>query len=171
MKRIISLVVVGLLVLGMATVAFGYGRAGTRGGMMSQDEGHMMSQGDYNNDYLDLSDEQLAEMRALEDEYYQQTRELNDQLRRKRDDLRYLYSQSDTSQNELAQLQTEINQIRGALSSLRNEYDLAVRDILPTEQLERTSRTGMSNGFDHHRTNNRSANQGRSRGHGMMSVR
>ncbi|MCK8817556.1 periplasmic heavy metal sensor [Natroniella sulfidigena] len=155
MKRIISLVLVGLLVLGMSSVVFGYGRAGMRG--------HMMSQSEYNNDYLDLSNEQLEEMRALEDEYYQQTRELNDQLRRKRDDLRYLYSQSDASQDELAQLQNEISILREELRSLQDEYQLAKRDILSAEQLERMNGTG----FDCHGT--RSSFDGRrSRGHGMM---
>ncbi|MCK8817904.1 periplasmic heavy metal sensor [Natroniella sulfidigena] len=160
MKRIISLVLVGLLVLGMSSVVFGYGRAGTRG--------HMMSQGEYSNYNLDLSDEQLEEMRALEDEYYQQTRELKDQLRRKRDDLRYLYSQADASQDELARLQNEISILNEELRSLQDEYQLAKRDVLSAEQLEKMNSTD----FDCHGTNGNTSSNRRDRGNrgsGMMS--
>ncbi|WP_408956592.1 Spy/CpxP family protein refolding chaperone [Natroniella sp. ANB-PHB2] len=156
MKRTIGLVLVMVLILGMSSVVFGYGRVGIRG--------HMMSDSEFSNNYLDLSTEQLAEMRALEDEYYQQTRKLNDQLRRKRDNLRYLYSQSDVSRDELAQLQEKVNFLRQELSHLRDEYQLAKRDILSTEQLERMSRTG----FDCHGITGSSFANKRTRGHGMM---
>ncbi|MCK8816834.1 periplasmic heavy metal sensor [Natroniella sulfidigena] len=127
-KRIVSLVVVLTLLVGFS--ALGYGMMSGRNHRGYEERGW---------DGLDLSQEQSEEIDRLTEDHYRQARELSYELRDKRYELRELYFDAEVSNSRIEKQQAEVEQLERELDALRADYQLALRDILNTEQLDRMS--------------------------------
>lgn len=86
---------------------------------------------------LDLTDEQVQAMTELREQFMAETATLREQLRHVRDEYRVLRRTAGVDPAEIEAKYRELEQIRGALQSLRDEHQAEVRSLLTPEQAAR----------------------------------
>ncbi|WP_051412239.1 Spy/CpxP family protein refolding chaperone [Halonatronum saccharophilum] len=160
MKKVLSLVLVGFLVLGLANIGFAHSMMGRRESVRGEGSSYHRN--------LDLSTEQIDQIKRLEDEYYRNRRDLMEELRDKNYDLRRLYEDKSVDSKEIKRLEDEVIELRNELTRLRRDYDLEVRELLLEDQLREYSRYGR--GMDEADCYGARGSSFRGRGHmrGMM---
>lgn len=87
---------------------------------------------------LDLSPDQIQEMRAIRDRYRPQLDANHEQLKLERDELMDLLS-SNASTTAIRQQQNQIQDLQQALEELRFESILEIREILTLEQRQQAA--------------------------------
>ena len=90
--------------------------------------------------YLGLSDEQLAKMKELRNNFRNDTRDLRYNLAIKRLEMRKLFTDPKTDDATLLAKQREISKLRQALSDKRAAKKIAWRKILTPEQIAKLDR-------------------------------
>ncbi len=142
MKRVLTIFLVGILVLGLASFAFAYNGKGSMQGREGNRSGMMRNRDDLRRgleqlqERLNLSDQQMEKIEALQDKYFDQFDDISDRLREKSDDLKDTYFDSDVNEEEIIALQKEVNQLKNELANLRLKKHLEMKEILTAEQLE-----------------------------------
>jgi Spy/CpxP family protein refolding chaperone len=104
--------------------------------------------------YLDLSDEQLAKMKELRNNFRNDTRDLRYNLAIKRLEMRKLFTDPKTDDATLLAKQKEISKLRQQLSDKKAARKVAWRKILTPEQiakLDRMPHKRHAKGWAHHR--------------------
>ena len=104
--------------------------------------------------YLDLSDEQLAKMKELKNNFRNDTRDLRYNLAIKRLEMRKLFTDPKTDDATLLAKQKEISKIRQQLSDKKAAKKIAWRGILTPEQIAKLDRMpykGHARRSAHHR--------------------
>lgn len=143
-----------LIVLVAATVAFAHDFGGRWGGHMRGGEygpGYMMGPGGYNGHMgygrhmggygpwgdrgynSNLSDEDLDKLDQARESFYNETRELRDQIQDKRENLGRELDQKDPDTQKVTQLQKELSVLESQFDQKRIEYQLNIRKLLPDE--------------------------------------
>ena len=134
MKKILSVSLVAVLVLGLSVFVLAHGQGNRDYNGYDQDE--------YYN-HLNLSEQQIHDLEELEEEYYDQVDDLRDEIWDKRDDLRELYFDKDSKEEEIVNLHNEINKLRQNLFEINQDYRLELRKMLSSRQLEEMNEYGM----------------------------
>ncbi|MGZ3592804.1 MAG: Spy/CpxP family protein refolding chaperone [Syntrophales bacterium] len=104
--------------------------------------------------YLGLSDEQLAKMKELRNNFRNDTRDLRYNLAIKRLEMRKLFTDPKTDDATLLAKQKEISKLRQQLSDKKAAKKIAWRNILTPEQiakLDRMPHKGHAKRWAHHR--------------------
>jgi len=168
MKKLLSISLVAVLILGLSVFVWAHGGSNNN---YNNDAGHYGQE-------LNLSHQQEEQLEELEDDYYDQLDDLRDDLWDKREDLRDEYVDKSNKKEDIIELQQEVNQLRNKLFELQQEYRLEVRDILSSSQLEMMNDRGMfgmggyghgrHNGGMHHGLNGQGPQNGH-HGPGMMN--
>lgn len=133
MKKIMSISLVMVLVLGLSVLVLAHGQTG---------RGNGYAQNDYYNQ-LRLSEQQIDDLEELEDEYYDRVDDLRDNLWDKQEDLRDAYIDKDVKEERINEMHSEINKLRQELFEINQQYRLELRAMLSDRQLEEMSRYGM----------------------------
>ena len=108
--------------------------------------------------YLGLSDEQLAKMKELRNNFRNDTRDLRYNLAIKRLEMRKLFTDPKTDDATLLAKQKEISKLRQQLSDKRAAKKIAWRKILTPEQIAKLDRIPdrrHAKGWAHHRHHDR----------------
>ena len=142
MKKIISLVLAGVLVLGASALVFAYG--GHRGYGPQGKSNHYQRRMN-GEERVNLSQAQIEQIEEVKDKYFAKQDDLRDKLRAKKEELRELYFDKEAAKEEIISLQAEINNLRAELADLRMEQRLEMRNILTTEQLGEYENVDRSN--------------------------
>mgnify|MGYP006308167835 FL=1 len=132
MKKLMSISLVIVLVLGVSVFVLAHGQARRNG--YNQDE--------YYNQ-LRLSEQQVHNLEELEDDYYDKVDDLRDELWDKQEDLREVYVDKDIKREEISQMHNQINKLRQELFKINQQYRLKLREMLSDKQLEEMNRYGM----------------------------
>ena len=104
--------------------------------------------------YLGLSDEQLAKMKELRNNFRNDTRDLRYNLAIKRLEMRKLFTDPKTDDEALLAKQNEISKLRQQLSDKKAQMKLEWRKILTPEQiakLDRMPNKRHASGWGRHR--------------------
>lgn len=99
----------------------------------------------YFSKYLNLTPEQTAEIRSLQENHWKDVKPLRDKMFAKRGDLRLAWLEKNPQQEKIVSLQREIRALRGQMQDKSTEFKFAVAKILTPEQkskLENSSRRG-----------------------------
>ena len=137
-----------------ATVAFAHDFGSRFGGRMMDDEygyGHMMGSGGYNGHMgygrhmtgygpwgdrgynNNLSDEEMTKLDQARESFYNDTRELRDQIQEKRLNLGRALDQKDPDAEMVTQLQKELSTLESQFDQKRVDFQLNIRKLLPEE--------------------------------------
>ena len=137
-----------------ATVAFAHDYGNRFDGRMMDNEygyGHMMGRGGYNGHMgygrhmtgygpwddrgynNDLSEEDMTKLDQARESFYNDTRELRDQIREKRLNISRALDQKDPDAGKVTELQNELSSLESQFDQKRIEYQLNVRKLLPEE--------------------------------------
>ena len=96
---------------------------------------------------LNLSDEQTDKMWLSKDKFRNDTQKLRYEMFKKRNELRKLYADPNTSEATLLAKQKELNALRQNMQDKAAQYRIEQRKILTPEQLKKLSETGYGPGF------------------------
>jgi zinc resistance-associated protein len=110
----------------------GYG-GGYGGHMMGYGGGYgpMMGPGYYGPGYGNLSQEQSNKLDAARDKFYDQTRDLRENMDNKSYAIQEELNQENPNRDKIQSLQGELSQLRSQYDQYAIDYNLAVRDIVP----------------------------------------
>lgn len=152
-----------VLILGIATVAFAHGGWGYSGGYMMGPGygghmmgpgygGHMMGwdsdDGSYCHGYGargNLSDADAAKLNASQEKFYNDTRELRDQIDEKALALRNEMDKANPDHSKVFELQKGVSSLRGEFDQKALDHQLEVRKLLPDDY--RGSGYGYGGGY------------------------
>jgi zinc resistance-associated protein len=154
-KRIKKSIFLGaVLLIATAAIAFahgggGYGGYGIGPGMMGYGgyDGHMMGPGPWTDRgyNVNLSDEQRDKLEAAREAFYNDTRQLRDQIQEKRYSLNNELNKENPDTAKVTQLQKELSKLDSEFDQKSIAYQLEVRKLLPDNDL----RSGFGPGFRH----------------------
>ena len=133
MKKVGLVALMSLLVVGLATVAFGRGGGAYdcgRGPAYGACAGGEMGQ--FRN--LNLTAEQTEKIRALREAQWKETKSLRDKMFSKRGDLKLLWLEKNPNQDKILAAQKELRDLRGQMEDKMTQYRLAVYKLLTPEQ-------------------------------------
>lgn len=86
---------------------------------------------------LGLTEEQAARIRAIDEDFWNRSQSLRDQMREKRLELRQLYSTVDPDKGAIEAFHAEVLGIKEKLRALSSEKRQAVENVLNEEQKEK----------------------------------
>jgi len=132
MKRLTT--IIGILVLAgaVAVPVMAWGPGWGRGHHMM---GYWGSGPEYGRgEYGNLTSEQKSSLDALDRKFYEETRELRDQIWTKSRELDSVLNSSNPDLDKAKALQKEISDFRAKLDEKKMEYDLEARKIRPESQ-------------------------------------
>jgi zinc resistance-associated protein len=133
----------------------GYG-PGYRGHMMDYGDygDHMMGYGpwadrawSHNGYYSGLSDEETAKLDSAREAFFNDTRELRNQIQDKRFDLRSELNKEDPDTATVTLLQKELSKLDSEFDQKSIEYQLKLRKILPEKDLSSGFGPGFGGGY------------------------
>ncbi len=137
-KKMVALLLTGLLILGIAT-----------GAIAAPGSGQSSISGGYRNSYdpntedrppaitrLDLSEEQYAKIRDINAKFFEKIQALRQQMSKKRFELRQLYLQKDPDQNAIKTDQNQLNDLKDKMLKLRQDKLDEMKKVLTKEQQE-----------------------------------
>jgi Spy/CpxP family protein refolding chaperone len=151
-KKWFVVAVTGLLVLGIAVVAvaapggrFGIGAGSPAAG--TQNWAPPFTQ-------LDLTEEQYAKLRDIENKYFEKMQTLRNEISRKALELRNLYLQKNPDENAIEEKQKEISDLREQMWQLRQDKFNEANNVFTKEQLDKLNSLrgqgfGRGCGFGH----------------------
>jgi zinc resistance-associated protein len=156
-KRIRKSIFWGAIML-FATVAiafahggdYGYGGYGMGPGMMGYGGygGHMgYGPGPDRGYNANLSDAQRAKLDAAREAFFNDTRQLRDQIQEKRYSLNSELNKDNPDSAKVAQLQKELSQLDSEFDQKRIAYQLEVRKLLPENDVRSGFGPGFGNGY------------------------
>jgi Spy/CpxP family protein refolding chaperone len=144
MKKISMTLLSVIFIAALATSAFaapwgkGMGRGPAYGGDWTR----------YAKD-LNLTTDQTASIKALQDAHLKDVKPLQDKMFAKRGDLRLLWLEKNPNQDKIVTLQREIRALRDQLDDKRTELQFSITKVLTPEQREKmqTGFRGRGAGF------------------------
>jgi zinc resistance-associated protein len=148
MKKIIIVLSGLFLVTILATSAFSWGHHWRGGGHMMGNWGRDYDdRGQYNKyGYETLTEEQRAKLTDLDKKFYDETKDLRDNLWTKSTELNTVLNNENPDIEKAKALQKEINDLRAELDSKGLEYQVEARKIVPDARYGR----GYGRGYGHH---------------------
>lgn len=117
---------------------------------------HMMGYRDYgpgySRDYATLTPEQRSQLEALDQKFYDETRDLRDQIWSKSNELYAVLNSPNPDPDQAKALQSEISGLRGKLDEKALSYNIEVRKIVPDQRLGYGYGGGYGDrgGYGHH---------------------
>ena len=136
---IMTVLILSAMVLTSLTFASGWGRGHSRS---PGSEGDITSIPE-----LELTNEQVVQIRALRETHLNDVRPLQDNMRTKRKELRLLWLQDTPDQGKITAAQAEIGLLRDQMQDKMTDYRLAIFKILSVEQQNRLETIGRQRGF------------------------
>jgi zinc resistance-associated protein len=132
MKRITTIIGILILAGAVAVPVMAWGPGWGRGHHMM---GYWGSGPEYERgDYGNLTSEQKSGLDALDRKFYEETRELRDQIWTKSRELDSVLNSSNPDLDKAKALQKEISDVRAKLDEKKMEYDLEARKISTDSQ-------------------------------------
>jgi Spy/CpxP family protein refolding chaperone len=160
MKKISAALLMSLLIVGLTTVAFGWGGGpggcgrGPGYGPCAGGEMTMFSK-------LNLTTEQTEKIRDLQQTRLKEAKPLMDKMFAKRGDLKLLWLEKNPNQEKIMAAQKELRALRDQMQDKMTVYRLAVMKILtPEQQSKIQSYMGRGMGRGHGMGMNRSSGMG-----------
>jgi Spy/CpxP family protein refolding chaperone len=147
-KKALIFGVVGLLVLGIAAVAFaapggrwggGFGRVSGQAAVGSTNWASPITQ-------LDLSDEQYAKLREIQNQAFEKMQALRDEMAKKMLELQNLYLQKNPDKAAIDAKQKELSELRDKMWQLRQDNFNEANKVLTKEQQDKLNSL-RGNGF------------------------
>ncbi|WP_422447553.1 Spy/CpxP family protein refolding chaperone [Thermoanaerobacterium sp. DL9XJH110] len=141
-KKIFLLSMVGLLVLGIAVVALADQDTGSQTAA-KPNRTPIFSQ-------LNLTDEQYAKLRELNNEYFDKVLDLRNELAKKHLELRNLYLYNEPDESAIEQKRSEINTLMQKIREISEEFTTKAKSVLTQEQLDKLGEfkgKGFGRGF------------------------
>ena len=123
----------------------GYG-GGYGGHMMGPGYGPMMGPG-YGPAYGDLSEEDYNKLEAANEKFFEQTRDLRQQLDEKRFALEKEWAQENPDTGKIKALQADISKLRSEFDAKAVEHELEVRKMMPESARGRNYAGGYRGGY------------------------
>jgi zinc resistance-associated protein len=99
--------------------------------------------------YGNLTSDQRSKMDALDHKFYDQTRDLRNQIWGKSRELDAVLNSANPDIEKAKALQKEISDLRGKLDEARLSYQLEARKIVPDERLGSGYGYGYGGGYGH----------------------
>ena len=147
MKKVSLMMVMGLLIVGMATAAFGWG-GGHGGWGRGPGYGPCMGGDVTANSGLNLTAEQQEKIQALQVAQRKEIKPLQDKMFAKRGDLKLLWLERSPDQEKILAAQKELRNLRGQMEDKMTEHKLAIYKVLtPEQQSKIQSYRGKGFGF------------------------
>ena len=129
----------------------GYGGYGMGPGMMGYGGygGHMMGPGSWSDRgyNANLSDEQRDKLDAAREAFFNDTRQLRDQIQEKRYSLNNELNKENPDTSKVTELQKELSKLDSEFDQKSIAYQLEVRKILPENDLRAGFGAGFRNGY------------------------
>ena len=144
MKKLITVIGILLLVGAVAVpvMAWGPGRGWGHPMMGCWGSGPEYERGDYGN----LTSEQRSRLDTLERKFYEETKDLRDQVWTKSRELDSVLNSSNPDLDKAKALQKEISDLRAKLDEKTVTYELEARKIVPDQRLD----YGYGPGYGYH---------------------
>ncbi|MCX5908740.1 MAG: Spy/CpxP family protein refolding chaperone, partial [Deltaproteobacteria bacterium] len=98
---------------------------------------------------LDLTTEQAAQLRALDEKYLGEIKPLKEQLYGKGGELRSAWLQTTLDRNKINNLQKDVTNLRGQMQEKITAHRLDVLNVLTPEQRARVRNDGARHGHGH----------------------
>ena len=156
-------IITAILILAGAGLAMAHGDWGGRGGYgghMRGYGGHMMDYGDhmrgygghmmgpgYGSAYGDLSREDYAKLEAANEKFFDQTRDLRQQLDEKQYALEREWAQDNPDGAKIKALQEDITKLRAEFDAKALDHQLEIRKMLPESARGRDYAGGYRGGY------------------------
>lgn len=144
MKKITTIIGILLLVGAIALPVMAWGPGWGRGHHMmgTWGSGPEYGRGDYGN----LTSDQKGRLDAVERKFYDETRDLQDQVWTKSGELDSVLNSSNPDLDKAKALQKEISDLRAKLDEKTLTYEIEARKILPDQRLG----SGYGRGYGYH---------------------
>jgi Spy/CpxP family protein refolding chaperone len=142
MKKLMMIVGILLLAGLVALPVMAWGPGWGRGHHMM---GYRDSDPDYGREYATLTPEQRSQLKALDQKFYSETRELRHQIWTKFNELDAVLASPNPDLDQAKALQNEISGLRGKLDEKTLGYNIEVRKIVPDQRLG----YGYGGGYGH----------------------
>jgi Spy/CpxP family protein refolding chaperone len=136
---IMTVLILSAMVLTSLTFASGWGRGHSRS---PGSEGDITAIPE-----LELTNEQVVQIRALRETHLKDVKPLQDRMREKRRELRTLWLKKTPDQEKINAAQAEIGSLRDLMQDKMNDYRRAIFKILNPEQQNRLETIGKQRGF------------------------
>ncbi|NPV69935.1 MAG: hypothetical protein HPY55_04685 [Firmicutes bacterium] len=116
---------------GFGGVCGGFGGAGKGGfGQPGQAVANMIKE-------LDLTDEQISQVRKIQAETFEKMQALQTSMSQKMFELKDLYWQKEPDQNAITAKQTEITELRKQMSTIQQQVQDQMKNVLTEEQQDK----------------------------------
>ncbi|MDY6832561.1 MAG: periplasmic heavy metal sensor [Thermodesulfobacteriota bacterium] len=128
MTKLTSIVGILLLVFAVAVPVMAWGPGWGRGHMMGYGNN---GPGDY---YGNVTREQREKLEALDREFYDETRDIQEKLWTKQGDLEAILNTTEPDLEKAKAVQSDISRLRASLDEKRLAYQVEVRKITPNQR-------------------------------------
>jgi Spy/CpxP family protein refolding chaperone len=143
MKKVSLTILAAVLIMAMATLAFGYGRGRDQGGReRGFGRGPCAMEGRSAAADLNLTADQDTAIRSLREAHVKEIKPLRDKMFSKKGDLRLLWREKTPDQGKIAAAQKEIRSLRDQMQDKATANRLALLKVLTPEQQSKVQTHG-----------------------------